>query len=107
LPTPRQVRASARGKGFVKVLGRAQPGEGPEAGRLGWGSGRCGVFAALPGFHQCTDVRADSQVDVTDGQYDQLGGAQTGLVGQHQQGAVAPSGPAGVARSAVVGSSVR
>ena len=49
----------------------------------------------LAALAQAADVRAGAQVDVADGQAGELGGAQPGLAGQHQQGVVAPPGPGG------------
>lgn len=49
-------------------------------------SGGDSLFTALA---QATDVRAGAQVRITDGQLGEFGGAQAGLAGQHQHGAVA------------------
>jgi len=44
----------------------------------------------LAAFADAADVRSGSQVHVADGQAGELGGAQPGLAGQHEQGVVAP-----------------
>jgi hypothetical protein len=53
-------------------------------------SGGDALFSSLS---QAADVRACSQVDVADSEAGELGGAQPGLAGEHQQGLVAAAGP--------------
>jgi hypothetical protein len=47
----------------------------------------------FPALAQAADVRAGAQVNVSDDQAGELGGAQPGLAGQYQQCLVSPSGP--------------
>jgi hypothetical protein len=49
----------------------------------------------LAAFAEAADVRPGSQVHIAHGQAGELGGAQPGLAGQHQQGVVASPGPGG------------
>jgi hypothetical protein len=67
----------------------------PVAQDRGGGGGEWGDPLLAP-FAGAADVRAGSQVHVADGQAGELGGAQPGLAGQHQQGVVAPPGPGGL-----------